>query len=96
MRPGRVVINFPILDHGPLEALDVERNSRHGGEDNDGLETHLFTLVVLGLGGPGEEVGDVLGHLRGGGGGAWGVSGVSGARAKGKGAGMAGMADIVS
>ena len=33
----RVVEQLPVLDRGPLEPLDVERNGGHGGKDDDGL-----------------------------------------------------------
>lgn len=54
---------LPVLDDGPLEALDVERERGQGGEQDDGLDTDLLPVVVLRLGGPVQEGGDVLGHL---------------------------------
>lgn len=66
---GRVVDNLPRLEGGPLVALDPDA---HGGEDasgNENLESHALAVVHLRLGSPVEELDDVLGHLRGGGGG---------------------------
>lgn len=65
---GGVVDKLSVLDGGPLELLDVDRQSKHGGNDNDGLETKLLSLVMLRLGSPGQEGSDILGHLGGGGG----------------------------
>lgn len=67
---GGVVDKLSVLNRRPLELLEVDGQTEHGGNDNDGLETQLLSLVVLGLGGPRQELGDILGHLRGGGGGA--------------------------
>lgn len=56
--------NLPVLDDGPLEALDVERECGQGGEQDDGLDTDLLPLVVLRLSGPVQESNDILSHLR--------------------------------
>jgi hypothetical protein len=61
--------NFPVLDDAPLEPLHVEADSAERGENDDGLDTSLLPLVVFGLGSPGKELDNVLGHLRGGSGG---------------------------
>lgn len=55
--------NLPALDGGPLELLDPNGETGQGGQNDDGLEPHLLSLVELGLRGPGEEGSDVLGHL---------------------------------
>lgn len=62
--PSRTALtNLPRLDHRPLEPFDVQADGGQGGEQDDGLETSLLALVVLGLRGPVQERDDVLGHL---------------------------------
>lgn len=58
------------LDRGPLVALDPDTDGEQTGQEGDGLDTHLLAVVHLGLGGPVQELDNVLGHLGGGGGGA--------------------------
>lgn len=60
---AKALTNLPCFDVRPLEALDVQADHGQGGEEDDGLETGLLPLVVLGFGGPVEEGDDVLGHL---------------------------------
>lgn len=36
---GRVVVQFSVLDGGPLESLEVERDCGHGRKDHDGLDS---------------------------------------------------------
>lgn len=57
------------LERGPLVALDPDGDGEETGQEGNGLDTHLLALVHLGLGGPVEELDDILGHLGGGGGG---------------------------
>ncbi len=61
--------NLPALDVRPLVTLDVQRDGSESREQNNGLDTSLLALVVLGFGRPIEEGNHVLGHLgcRGGG-----------------------------
>lgn len=61
--------NLPALNVRPLVTLDVQGDGSESREQNDGLDTSLLALVVLGLGGPVKEGNHVLGHLgrRGGG-----------------------------
>lgn len=68
----KILTNLPRLDHGPLEALHVQGDRGQRREQDDGLQTGLLALVVLGLCGPVQERHDVLCHLGGGGRGAWG------------------------
>jgi hypothetical protein len=62
---GRGVHNALGLEIGPLEALPPDRETQEHKGDGHGLETHLFSLVKLGVRGPGEELGDVFGELGG-------------------------------
>ena len=55
--------NLPVLDHSPLEALHIYAQGRQGGEEDDGLDTNLFALIMLRLSCPTQESCDVLGHL---------------------------------
>lgn len=57
------------LERGPLVALDPDGDGEETGQEGNGLDTHLLALVHLGLGGPVQELDDILGHLGGGGGG---------------------------
>lgn len=57
------------LERGPLVALDPDGDGEKTGQEGNGLDTHLLALVHLGLGGPVQELDDILGHLGGGGGG---------------------------
>jgi len=45
----RVVDNFPVLDHVPLEALHIYAQGRQRGEENDILDANLFAFVMLRL-----------------------------------------------
>jgi hypothetical protein len=57
------------LERGPLVALDPDGDGEQTGQEGNGLDTHLLALVHLGLGGPVQELDDILSHLGGGGGG---------------------------
>mmetsp|Transcript_5401 Transcript_5401/g.19452 ORF Transcript_5401/g.19452 Transcript_5401/m.19452 type:complete len:221 (-) Transcript_5401:590-1252(-) len=61
--------DLPGLQRGEPEPLVVHRLHQHKGENEDPLDSHELSLVVLWLRGPRQEGGDVLGHLglRGGG-----------------------------
>lgn len=65
---GRAVHDLSGLERGPLVALDPDANGEQTSQEGDGLDTHLLAVVHLGLGGPVEELDNVLGHLGGGGG----------------------------
>ncbi|CAF3550919.1 unnamed protein product [Fusarium graminearum] len=65
----RVVGDLSRLEPGPLVSLDPDADSPKGGRDNKNLHTHSLSVVHLRLGSPVEELNDILGHLRGGGGG---------------------------
>lgn len=64
---GGAIHDLPGLDGGPLVALDPDTDGEHTGQESDRLDTHLLAVVHLGLGGPVEELNNVLGHLGGGG-----------------------------
>lgn len=66
-----LLTNLPGLDDRPLVALDVERNSGQGREQDDSLQAGLLALVVLRLGCPVQERDNVLGHLGSGGRSTW-------------------------
>jgi hypothetical protein len=66
----RVVHNLPRLDRSPLVTLDPDGKCRQDRRNDEHLHTHFLAVVHLRLGGPVEELGDVLGHLGGSGGGA--------------------------
>lgn len=55
--------DFPALDRGPLEPLDIEGSSSHRRKENDSLETDLLPVVVFRFCGPVQEGCDILGHL---------------------------------
>lgn len=57
------------LERGPLVALDPDGDGEETGQEDNGLDAHLLALVHLGLGGPVQELDDILSHLRGGSGG---------------------------
>lgn len=63
-----LVHNLSRLDGCPLEALEPNRQQYETREDDGGLHTHLFTLVVFRLSSPRQEGNNVLGHLGSGGG----------------------------
>ena len=64
---GRVVGDLPGLQPCPFIPLDPDAHGEENRGDDDDLHAHALPVVHLGLGGPVEELGDVLGHLRGGG-----------------------------
>jgi len=64
-----VVQDLAGLDTGPLVPLEVNGETSQKGQKSQGLHTHLLALIHLGLGSPGQENGDILSHLGGGGGG---------------------------
>jgi hypothetical protein len=55
--------NLPVLDHVPLEALQVYAQGRQRGEEDDSLDTDLFAFVMLRLSCPTQESRNILGHL---------------------------------
>ena len=57
--------DLPVLDDIPLEALDVETDSKERREDDDRLDAILLAHIVLRLSGPVEEGHHILGHLGG-------------------------------
>lgn len=54
---------FPVLDGGPFEALDVETDERQHREQDNGLDAVFLPVVVFGFGGPVQECHNILGHL---------------------------------
>ena len=69
-RDWRGVGDLSRLDRGPLVTLNPDAHGEQTSKNGKGLETHLLAVIHLGLGGPVEELDDVLGHLGGGGRGA--------------------------
>ena len=75
----RTVVDLSVLQTRPLCSLDEKGHCSHCGENHNSLavqgcetldrsgvthlQSHLLSLVVLGLSGPGQEGHDVLGHL---------------------------------
>jgi hypothetical protein len=55
--------DFSVLDDCPFKSLDVNANGSKSGEENNGLQSDLFSLVVFGFRSPVQESNDVLGHL---------------------------------
>lgn len=64
------VHDLPGLDWGPLVTLDPDADGEETRQEGNSLDTHLLAVVHLGLGGPVQELNNVLGHLGGGSGGA--------------------------
>lgn len=64
------VHNLPRLDRGPLVTLNPDAQGKKTSQKGEGLDTHLFTVIHLWLSGPVQELGNILGHLGGGGRGA--------------------------
>jgi hypothetical protein len=60
---GGAVHDLPGLERGPLVALDPDGDGEETGQKGNSLDTHLLAVVHLGLGGPVEELDDILGHL---------------------------------
>lgn len=61
---GWAVHDLSRLDGCPLVSLDPDAEAEQGGTDDQCLPAHLLTVVHLGLGGPVQELDDILGHLR--------------------------------
>ena len=59
-----VVGDLSRLDPGPLVPLDPDAQREEDRRDDHDLHAHPLSVVHLGLGGPVEELGYVLGHLR--------------------------------
>lgn len=65
--PRRVECDLSVLDGLPLELLDPHSQQVQRRGHDERLQTPLLSVVVLGLRGPVQKCGHILGHLRGGG-----------------------------
>jgi len=55
--------DLPVFDDCPLEALDVQADSSQGREQDNGLQPHLFPVIVFRFGSPVQERHNIFGHL---------------------------------
>jgi len=60
--------DLPVLNDGPLEALDIQANQSERREYDDSLNSIFLPLIMLWLCSPAQECRDVFGHLGGSGG----------------------------
>lgn len=55
--------DFPGLDCGPFEALDVQADGSESGEEDDSFNSVFLPLVMLRLCRPRKESSNILCHL---------------------------------